>query len=83
MFRNNLAIAFRLLLRHKLHSLISLCSLTLGITCFAAISLFVAHELSYDRYHQRAESFYRLVFHIHHTSTDWACGPGAPWRKKR
>jgi putative ABC transport system permease protein len=54
-FRNYLAVAIRSLSRNRLYSLINILGLSLGIT------LYVMDELSYDRYHEKADRIYRVI----------------------
>jgi len=61
MFRNFLKIALRNLFKHKVYSLINIVGLAVGITCCLLILLYIQHELSYDRYHEKAERIYRLI----------------------
>ncbi len=61
MLENYLKIAFRNLLKHKSYTFINIVGLALGITCCALILLYVHHELSYDRFHDKAEDIYRLT----------------------
>jgi putative ABC transport system permease protein len=61
MFKNYFKIALRNLLRHKGYSFINIAGLAVGITCCLLILLFVQDELSYDRYHEKADRIYRLV----------------------
>ena len=61
MFRSYLKIAIRSLTRDKMYSLINLLGLTLGITCFIFISLFVKFELSYDQHHEGFNRIYRVL----------------------
>lgn len=61
MLLNYFKIALRNLLRHKTSSLIKIFSLAIGMICFAIISLFVYHELSFDRFHENPEQVYRIV----------------------
>ena len=61
MFRNYLKIAFRNLLRRKLYSLINVLGLALGMACCLLIILFIQDELSYDRFHEKAEQIYRVA----------------------
>ncbi|MCI0695558.1 ABC transporter permease [candidate division KSB1 bacterium] len=61
MLKNYLKIALRNLLRHKGYSFINVAGLAVGITCCLLILLFVQDELSYDRYHEKADRIYRLV----------------------
>jgi putative ABC transport system permease protein len=61
MFANYFRVALRNLLRNKTASLIKITSLSVGMICFAAISLFISHELSYDRFHENPEQIFRVV----------------------
>src|SRR5687768_12993962 len=61
MLRNYFNVALRNLLRSKSASLIKIISLSVGMVCFAIISLFIAHELSYDRFHEDPEQVFRVV----------------------
>jgi len=61
MLKNYLKVALRNLLRHKSYSFINVAGLAVGITCCLLILLFVQDELSYDRYHEKAERIYRLI----------------------
>jgi len=60
MFKNYLKIAIRNLRRHKGYTLINLAGLAVGMACGALILLYIRHELSYDRFHQKAARIYRL-----------------------
>jgi putative ABC transport system permease protein len=61
MLKNHLKITLRYLKSHKAFTFINLVGLTTGIlVCFFAL-LFVEFELSYDKYHEKAENIYRLV----------------------
>ena len=65
MLSNYLKIAFRNLRRDKFYSLINILGLTIGITCGLLLLLYVTDELSYDRYHKKADQIYRVVALIH------------------
>lgn len=39
---------------------LNMAGLSIGLTCFLLISLYVIHELSYDRFHRNYENTYRL-----------------------
>jgi putative ABC transport system permease protein len=60
MLRNYLKIAVRNLLQNKGFSAINIFGLAVGIACCLLITLYVVDELSYDRYHQKADRTYRL-----------------------
>ncbi|MCE7994768.1 MAG: FtsX-like permease family protein [Roseivirga sp.] len=57
---NNFKIAFRRLLRNKVHTAINVFGLSLGLTAFALILLFVRDEVSYDTFHEKPDQVVRL-----------------------
>ena len=61
MLKNHLKIAFRNIKKHKAFSAINIVGLAVGITCSVLIWLFVAHERSYDRFHEKADRIFRLA----------------------
>jgi putative ABC transport system permease protein len=61
MLKNHLKIAFRNIKKHKTFSAINIVGLAVGITCSILIWLFVGHERSYDRFHEKADRIYRLA----------------------
>ncbi len=65
MLTNYLKIALRNLRRDKFYSFINILGLTIGITCGLLLLLYVTDELSYDRYHKKADQIYRVVTEIH------------------
>jgi putative ABC transport system permease protein len=60
MIKNYLKIAWRNLLKNKTFSLINIAGLASGLACFILIALYVADELSYDRYNEKASRIYRI-----------------------
>ena len=60
MFKNNFIISFRNFKKDKVYSLINTIGLTIGLSAFILISLFINHELSYDKFHDDYESIYRM-----------------------
>ncbi len=62
MLKNYLSVAIRNLFKHKFYSLINILGLSIGLTCFLMISLFVIDELSYDKFHTNADRIYRMDF---------------------
>jgi putative ABC transport system permease protein len=82
MIRNYLLIAYRNLLRHSSISFINILGLSLGLACTMFIYLWVTDELSFDRFHKKADRIYRVeedqhytngVYHV--TVTPWPSGP--------
>ena len=70
MFRNYLTTALRNLRRQRIHSLVNILGLALGMTCTILILLWVGDELGYDRFHENFDRLYRVV-------ADW---PRNDWR---
>ncbi|MEQ9007057.1 MAG: ABC transporter permease, partial [Ekhidna sp.] len=62
MIKNYLNVALRNLFKHKFYSLINILGLSIGLTCFLMISLYVVDELSYDNFHSDADRIYRMDF---------------------
>ncbi|GAA0730138.1 ABC transporter permease [Aquimarina litoralis] len=60
MIRNYLKIAWRNLIKNKGITFINTVGLSLGICCFILIALFVTDEVSYDRFHEKADQIYRI-----------------------
>ncbi len=60
MLQNYLKVAVRNLLKNPLYSGINLLGLTIGMTCFILIALYVQYELSYDTHHEKADRIYRV-----------------------
>ena len=61
MFSNYLKIALRNLRRNKVFTAINVLGLALGLATCMVILLFVQHELSYDRYNEKADQIVRVV----------------------
>jgi putative ABC transport system permease protein len=61
MIKNYIKIALRNIIRHKGFSAINIAGLAIGIACSILILVFVAHELSYDKYHEKADRTYRIA----------------------
>jgi putative ABC transport system permease protein len=61
MLKNYFKIAFRNLWRKRAYSLINVTGLAVGMACCFLIFLYVHFELSYDRFHQKADRIYRVV----------------------
>ncbi|HSI70900.1 MAG TPA: ABC transporter permease, partial [Gillisia sp.] len=60
MIRNYFKLAFRNLMKHKTFSFINIFGLSIGLTCCMLISLYIYHEYSYDRYHEKGDRIYQL-----------------------
>ncbi len=64
MTKSFITIAFRSLARRKLHSSVNILGLSVGLTAFLLISLWVQDELSYDTWIENADRIYRVVTSI-------------------
>ncbi len=61
MIKNYFKVAIRNIFKHKAFSLINITGLAIGIACSVLILLFVTHELSYDRFHEKADRIHRIA----------------------
>ena len=61
MIKNYLKFTFRNLTRHKVYSFINLFGLALSLACVILIMLWVQHELSYDRFHEKADNIFMVL----------------------
>lgn len=82
---NYLKIAGRNLVRQKAHTAINLIGLSIGIAFSLLIYLFVAHEVSYDTFHTKADRIYLLPMKWHFNGTGMPtganCSVGGPFAK--
>jgi putative ABC transport system permease protein len=76
-FKNYLKIAIRSLKHNKLYSVINIAGLAVGMACCILILLYVKDELSYDRYHEKADRIYR-VFTQEFQNGRWSNDAGTP-----
>lgn len=61
MLINHLKIAFRALLRNQVYSFINIGGLAIGITTCILLILWATDELSYDRFHKKADSIHKVI----------------------
>ena len=61
MVRNYLKTVWRHLRRHKGYAAINIAGLALGIACCLLFTLYALDELNYDRFHEKADSIFRVV----------------------
>lgn len=80
MFRNNIKIGWRNIVRYKGYSTINIMGLALGLACCMILFRCVKDELSYDKFHTNAEDIYRIVFSTNDDKTpsnaNGSLGPG-------
>ncbi len=61
MIKNYFKTAIRNLWKHKIFSFINITGLTIGLTSFMLIALYIFDEMTYDRFHPNADNIYRVV----------------------
>lgn len=84
MFKNYASVAFRNPRKYKGYSFINVFGVNLGLACCLSIALFVQNELSYDRYHEKVHSIFRLnVDYISETGTPNNALSSAPMSQNR
>ena len=64
MIRNFFNVFFRNVSRHRAYSFINLAGLAIGLACSILITVFVLHELSFDRFHSKADQIHRLCVNM-------------------
>ena len=62
MIRNYFKIAVRYLQKNKLYTFVNIIGLAIGITSCILIGIYVWHELSFDRFHTKADRITRTVW---------------------
>jgi putative ABC transport system permease protein len=60
MLKNLIKTAVRHIIKHFGYSILNILGLTLGITSALFLIIYVADEVSYDRYHEKADRIYRV-----------------------
>lgn len=60
MLKNLIKTAFRHIIKHFGYSFLNILGLTLGITSAIFLIIYVSDEVSYDRYHEKADRIYRV-----------------------
>ena len=61
MIKNYFKIAWRNLKKNKIFSIINIAGLTIGITSFLLIGMYIFDELTFDRFYKNADNIYRIV----------------------
>ena len=60
MLKNYIKVALRNIRRHKIYTFINITGLAIGMTCCILIMLWVTDELSFDRFHGKADRIARV-----------------------
>lgn len=64
MLKNYIKVAFRNLVRQKGYAILNVTGLAVGFASVILIGLYVADEISFDRFHPKADRTYRIVQQI-------------------
>lgn len=71
MLKNYLITAWRHMRNQKGYTFINISGLALGMACFILIFLWVRHELSYDRFHEKADQIYRACVYSNFSGNEF------------
>jgi putative ABC transport system permease protein len=89
MLKNYLKVALRNIKKHKVYAFINIAGLSVSLTAFILISLFVQYEFSFDKYHAFSDRIYRIIQHQpkkNYMNSDYFAvtqGPLGPTLKER
>lgn len=61
MIKNYMKVALRNIKKSKIYSLVNIFGLAIGMSCCFLIFLYVQHEFSYDRFHDKTDQIYRIT----------------------
>ncbi len=75
MFKNYLISAFRMFKKYRLHTLINITGLALGLAFCIITLLFVRHEFSYDRFHKNIDDIYLALVQKDNQGKSYASSP--------
>jgi predicted permease len=78
MFKNYLKTAYRNLVRNKNYAIINIAGLAIGIAVCMIIFIIIQFHSSFDNFHTKKESIYRVVTEYHHGDSKFN-GKGVPF----
>ncbi|MBC3785950.1 ABC transporter permease [Spirosoma utsteinense] len=70
MFQNYVKVAWRTLTKNRLYTGINITGLSVSMAACWLITLYVWNELTFDRFHERADSIYRVITRFKMTGSD-------------
>ena len=76
MLKNLIKTAVRHMFKHFGYSILNIVGLTLGISSALFLIIYVTDEVSYDRYHEKADRIYRVSSKITETDLQGFSYPG-------
>lgn len=86
MIRNFLTVGFRNLRQQPFYTVLNILGLAVGITCMLLAMLYLGHQLSFDRHHEKSDRIYRVIRKLLDTSGeryDLGTKPVAPHLRGR
>ncbi|PZR27639.1 MAG: hypothetical protein DI535_09460 [Citrobacter freundii] len=81
MFKSNIRIAWRNLVKHRSFALINIMGLALSMTCGIIIFVLIRHHLSFDNFHADADRIYRVVTEQHRDNISYSSSVPSPFGK--
>lgn len=78
MINNYLSISFRNLWKHKANSLLNILGLTMGLTSFLLIMIWVNHEKGFDGFHEKADRIFRISNSFTSETEKFSQAPSGP-----
>ena len=64
MIRNYITVAVRNLMREKVYAVINVVGLGIGLACTLLLALYVHHDWSFDRHHEKHDRIFRVLHEI-------------------
>jgi putative ABC transport system permease protein len=61
MIKNYLKVALRNIRKSKIYSFVNILGLAVGMACCFLILLYIQHEMSYDKFHEKPDQIYRIT----------------------
>jgi putative ABC transport system permease protein len=74
MIKHHLKIACRNIIKGKFYAILNISGLALAIGCCILVYLYTSYQLSFDNYHNRANTIYRVVYELHLQKTEYDKG---------
>ena len=73
MFIKNFILSLRIMLRSKLYSFLNIVGLAFGLACTILLYLWITHELSYNKHHEKIDRIFLVQHWQHYGDKDFHC----------
>lgn len=73
MFIKNFILSIRIMLRSKLYSFLNIVGLAFGLACTILLYLWITHELSYNKHHEKIDRIFLVQHWQHYGDKDFHC----------